>query len=86
VTLTFKGRAIPIHAERKSVAATRYVLNTALAVAAIIEDTPDRRYMDRQVAFLDHGIRPNGLHDLVLGHEFTGSFQEEEENVSRSQP
>src|SRR5215467_12708526 len=39
-----------------------------------------------QVAFLDHGIRPNGLHDLVLGHEFTRSFHEEEENVSRSQP
>jgi hypothetical protein len=42
--------------------------------------------MDRQVAFLDNGIRPNGLHDLALGHELTGPFQKEEENVSRSQP
>src|SRR5690242_17708087 len=37
VTLTFKGRATSIHAKRKSVAATRYVLNAALAVAAIIK-------------------------------------------------
>src|SRR5262249_10506750 len=42
VVLTFS--ATSGHAERKSVAATRYVLNAALAVAAAIERTPDRGY------------------------------------------
>src|SRR5262249_11219530 len=60
VTLTFRGRAISGHGERKSVAATRYVLNAALAVGAIVEGAPNRRYMDGQVAFLDNGIRPDG--------------------------
>jgi hypothetical protein len=84
LSLTFSGHATFGHIERKSVATTRYVLNAAIAVATTIEGTAERRYMDRQIAFLDHGMRPNGLHDLVLTHELARPLQEEEENVSRS--
>jgi hypothetical protein len=49
-----------------------------------IEDAPESRYLNREVAFLDHGIRPDGAHDLVLRDKSAVPFDQHADHVERA--
>jgi len=53
----------------KAVAAARDCLDAAAVRAILIEDTPQRRDLDRQVVVFDRDPGPCGGHDLIARDE-----------------
>jgi prepilin-type processing-associated H-X9-DG protein len=70
----------------KSVASSRYGLNVACAISADAEGATKRRYLNRQIAFLDGHVRPHGVHDLALGNEFPRPVKEEMQKIRCPRP
>jgi hypothetical protein len=52
-------------------------------MSALIEDTAECRDLDRQIAFLDHGLGPNGGNDVVPRNEPAVPLQQDTENIER---
>jgi hypothetical protein len=71
--------------KREPVTSSRHVLNAALAAAAGVKGTANCRDLDGKVAFLDRNTRPHGIHDLILGDEFAGTFEEKQQKVGGAQ-
>src|SRR5262245_54686786 len=59
----------------KAIAALRYRLD------AVTEYFPQRRHVDGEDAFLDEGVRPDGLQDLAFGDEPAAVAHQADEDV-----
>jgi len=75
---------MPGHRRDKPVAAPRHCLNAATVRAVLIEDTPQRGDLDRQVIVFDDDSRPCGRHDLVPRNEVAGTVEEYAQDVERA--
>jgi hypothetical protein len=56
-------------------------LDAACSRPAIVEHAAERRYLHREIGFLDHRVRPDGGHEFVLRHEIAVSFDQNTEHV-----
>jgi len=68
----------------KAVAAPRHGLDAAAVRVVLIEDTPQRRNLDRQVIIFDYDARPRSGHDLVARDEIARPLQQHAEHVERA--
>jgi hypothetical protein len=62
----------------------RHGLDAAIPVRSLIEDAAKRRYLHRQVSFLDDGARPYRGHELVFGDEVSILPDQHAQNVERA--
>jgi hypothetical protein len=70
----------PGSAKPSSRAAT---LDAAPLCSRLIENSAERRDLDRQVVVLDHRSGPHGLHDLVFRDQLSVAFDQQPGEIER---
>ncbi len=68
----------------EAVAAAGDVDEVAVAAMAIAEHAAQRGDLDLQIAFLDDDVRPDALHQLVLGHELAMPLDQGDQDLERT--